>query len=134
MITLEQIRADRAALQARWYREGLFTPRTFAEEMRAGAARFPNARMIFHSDEHPAEATLAQMHAQSVALAGALRSLGLGPGDIVAIRVPNWLEGALAYQAAMMLGVTSCRSSTSTAHAEVGLHPAPVRGEGIRLS
>jgi acyl-CoA synthetase (AMP-forming)/AMP-acid ligase II len=107
MLTLDRVRADRAALRQRWYREGIYTPRTFAEEMRAGAARFPDSRMIFHSDEHPAEATLAEMHAHSLALAGALRSLGLGPGDVVAIQVPNWLEGALIFQAAMILGVVT---------------------------
>ncbi|HEU4428969.1 MAG TPA: AMP-binding protein [Myxococcota bacterium] len=107
MITLDQIRADRAALQRRWYRERMYTPRTFADEMREGAARFPNARMIFHSGEHPAEATLAQMHADSLRLASALRAIGLGPGDVVAIQVPNWLEGALVFQAAMLLGVVT---------------------------
>jgi acyl-CoA synthetase (AMP-forming)/AMP-acid ligase II len=120
MVTLDQIRGDRAALHARWYREGLFTPRTFADEMRSGAARFPNARMIFHSDEHPAEATLAEMHAQSLRLASALRALGLGPGDVVAIQVPNWLEGALVFQAAMLLGVVTLPIVHIYGPAEVG--------------
>jgi acyl-CoA synthetase (AMP-forming)/AMP-acid ligase II len=88
--------------------------------MRAGAARFPDARMLFHSDEHPAEATLREMHEQSLALAGALRSLGLGPGDVVAIQVPNWLEGALVFQAAMMLGVVTLPIVHVYGPAEVG--------------
>jgi acyl-CoA synthetase (AMP-forming)/AMP-acid ligase II len=88
--------------------------------MRAGAARFPDARMIFHSDEHPAEATLAEMHARSLALAGALRSIGLGPGDVVAIQVPNWLEGALIFQAAMILGVVTLPIIHIYGPAEVG--------------
>ena len=104
---LEEIRADRAALRERWYREGVYTERTLADEMRAGAARFPTARMIFHSEERPAAATLGEMHEQSLALAGAFESLGLGPGDVVAIQVPNWLEGALVFQAAMLLGVVT---------------------------
>jgi acyl-CoA synthetase (AMP-forming)/AMP-acid ligase II len=73
--------------------------------MRVGSAENPDVRMIFHSDSHPAEATLAEMHQRSHALAGALFELGLRPGDKVAIQVPNWLEGALAFQAAMILGV-----------------------------
>jgi acyl-coenzyme A synthetase/AMP-(fatty) acid ligase len=88
--------------------------------MREGAARFPNARMIFHSDEHPAEATLAEMHAQSLRLASALRALGLGPGDVVAIQVPNWLEGALVFQAAMLLGVVTLPIVHIYGPAEVG--------------
>ncbi len=120
MITLDEIRADRAALRERWYRAGVYTARTLADEMRAGAARFPSARMLFHSDEHPAAATLAEMHAKSLALAGALRALGLGPGDVVAIQVPNWLEGALIFQAAMILGVVTLPIIHIYGPAEVG--------------
>ena len=117
---LGQIRADRAAQRERWHREGVYTERTLGDEMRLGAARFPNARMVFHSDEHPAEATLGEMHEQSLALAGALRSLGLGPGDVVAIQVPNWLEGALMFQAALLLGVVTLPIIHIYGPAEVG--------------
>lgn len=96
---------DLAALRGRWYEEGIYQRRTLADEMRAGAAAHPDARMVFHSDENPAAATLGELHRRSLRLAGALQSLGLGPGDVVAIQVPNWLEGALAFQAAMTLGV-----------------------------
>jgi acyl-CoA synthetase (AMP-forming)/AMP-acid ligase II len=76
--------------------------------------------MLFHSDEHPAEATLAEMHAQSLRLASALRALGLGPGDVVAVQVPNWLEGALMFQAAMLLGVVTLPIVHIYGPAEVG--------------
>jgi acyl-CoA synthetase (AMP-forming)/AMP-acid ligase II len=99
------IEEDRAALRARYYGAGLYRRRTFADEMRDGAAAHPDVRMVFHSDSRPAEATLAELHRRSLGLAGALRSLGLGPGDVVAIQVPNWLEGALVFQAALTLGV-----------------------------
>lgn len=98
-------KADRAAMRQRYYDAGLYTRRTLADEMRDGAIANADSRIVFCSDEHPAVATVGEMYRRSQALAGAFRSLGLGPGDVIAIQVPNWLEGALAFQAAMSLGV-----------------------------
>jgi non-ribosomal peptide synthetase component E (peptide arylation enzyme) len=98
-------RQDREALTRRYHEQGIYGRETLADAMRAGAASNPDVRMIFHSDTHPAEVQLREMHRRSLALAGALEGLGLRPGDAVAIQVPNWLEGALAFQAAMILGV-----------------------------
>ncbi len=98
-------RRDREALTRRYHAEGVYGSVTLAEAMREGAATHPDVRMIFHSDAHPGEATLAEMHRRSLALAGSLHALGLSPGDAIAIQVPNWLEGALTFQAAMILGV-----------------------------
>ena len=91
--------------RAHYYEAGLYRHRTMADEMRDGAARHPDVRMLFHSDTKLAESTLGEMHRRSLGLAGAFQSLGLGPGDVVAIQVPNWLEGALVFQAALTLGV-----------------------------
>jgi acyl-CoA synthetase (AMP-forming)/AMP-acid ligase II len=96
--------ADLAALRKRYYEEGIYRRRTLADEMRDGAAAHPDVRMLFHSDANPAQATLREMYQRSRLLAGALHLMGLGPGDVVALQVPNWLEGALAFQAAMTLG------------------------------
>ena len=55
-------RGDREALTRRYYAEGIYGAVTLADAMRTGAAAHPDVRMIFHSDEHPGEATLAEMH------------------------------------------------------------------------
>ena len=39
-------------------------------------------------------------------MAGGLRALGLGPGDVVAFQLPNWVEAAVTFYACAMLGVT----------------------------
>ena len=39
-------------------------------------------------------------------MAGGLRALGLGPGDMVAFQLPNWVEAAITFYACSMLGVT----------------------------
>lgn len=96
---------DLAGLQRRWYDQGLYGTETLSTAMIHGAAEHPAALMIFHSDEHPAQATLDQMSTLSRRLASGLYRLGLRPGDVVAVQVPNWLEGAVTYQAAMHLGL-----------------------------
>jgi acyl-CoA synthetase (AMP-forming)/AMP-acid ligase II len=103
---------DRAALRARWYAQGFFGTETIAEHLRAGAEAFPDAAMHFvggptaSSMLEPSSIRLDEMYRRSLHLAGGLQALGIGPGDLVAVWVPNWLEGALTYQAALLLGAT----------------------------
>lgn len=88
-----------------YYEAGLYDGLTLSDAIREGAVTRPNVQMVFHSDTRPDVATLGDMHRKSVALAGCLQSLGLELGDVVAIQVPNWLEGTLMFQAALALGV-----------------------------
>lgn len=97
---------DLATLQQRWYHEGLYGQDTLSTAMLRGAAQHPEAQMVFHSDSHPGQASLGDMCTMSRRLASGLYRLGLRPGDVVAVQVPNWLEGAVTYQAAMHLGLT----------------------------
>jgi acyl-CoA synthetase (AMP-forming)/AMP-acid ligase II len=98
--------SDRDELRARWYAEGHYSERSIVEHLRDGAERFPRAAMHFVGGPAPTSITLGAMFERSVHLAGGLAGRGIGPGDVVAIWVPNWLEGALTYQAALMLGAT----------------------------
>lgn len=98
------LHADRAELRSRWYREGFFGSETIADHLRFGAERFPDVSMRFVGGPTPSVIRLGEMYEWSRRLAGGLASLGVGPGDVVAIWVPNWLEGALTYQAALSLG------------------------------
>jgi acyl-CoA synthetase (AMP-forming)/AMP-acid ligase II len=98
--------SDRADLRDRWYREGFFGPETISDHLRLGAATFPDTSMHFAGGPNPVSIRLGEMYEQSLRVAGGFTRLGVGHGDVVAIWVPNWLEGALAYQAALMLGAT----------------------------
>jgi len=98
--------SDLDALRARWYELGFYGSRTLSEEMLRGAADHPDTEMVFHGDERPAHARLDDLLDQSLRLATGLRRLGFEPGDVIAIQVPNWLEGAVTYPAAMHLGLT----------------------------
>ena len=98
--------SDRDELRARWYREGFYGDQTIVDHLRGGAERFPHAAMHFVGGPEPTSIALGEMYRRSLRLAGGLAELGVEPGDVVAIWVPNWLEGALTYQAAFMLGAT----------------------------
>ena len=95
---------DLGSLRRRWYHEGFYGAETLGQLMAEGAARFPDSRMLFHGSARPATATLGEMFGRSARVAAGLRALGLGRGDVIAIQVPNWLEGAVTYQAATLLG------------------------------
>ncbi len=96
---------DLALLRKRWYDEGFYGSTTLSQEMLAGAAKYADVRMVFHSDVNPREATLGEMAEMSRKLATGLSRLGLNPGDVIGVQVPNWLEGVVTYQAAMHLGL-----------------------------
>ncbi|MGD9701005.1 MAG: AMP-binding protein [Acidimicrobiia bacterium] len=98
--------SDRDELRDRWYREGFFGPETIADHLRRGATTFRGTAMHFVGGPTPTSLRLGELYERSLQLAGGLVELGVRPGDVVAIWVPNWLEGALSYQAAMLLGAT----------------------------
>lgn len=96
----------RAERRDHWYREGVYGADTIHDHFRRGAESFPLTTMHFVGGPNPSSAGLGEMYGRSLRLAGGLAELGVGPGDVVAIWVPNWIEGALTTQAAMMLGAT----------------------------
>jgi len=50
--------------------------------------------------------TYADLHARALSLAAGFRGLGLGPGDIVAVQLPNSVEFLTCYLAAGYIGAT----------------------------
>ena len=65
------------------------------------AARFPEARALILGD---AAVTYGQLQGTVKRLAGALTTLGAGPGTRIAIRLPNLPETVYAYYAALLVG------------------------------
>ncbi|MFW6092909.1 MAG: AMP-binding protein [Pseudomonadota bacterium] len=94
----------RGALVRRWYAEGYYGSATFPETMAAGHEQFKHHRTVFYSGSGIRELTADELYGRARSLAGALYDLGIRPGDVVAIQVPNWVEGNLMFQAAMLLG------------------------------
>jgi acyl-CoA synthetase (AMP-forming)/AMP-acid ligase II len=96
--------AERAALRRRWVGEGWYARDTLADALRAGVAAHPETTLHYVGVDHAARVTLAEVVARSEVVASGLHARGLRSGDVVAVQVPNWVEGAVAYAAAMLLG------------------------------
>jgi len=54
--------------------------------------------------EHATAVSVAEVLARGEVVAAALHERGVRAGDVVAVQVPNWVEGGVAYAAAMLLG------------------------------
>ena len=57
-----------------------------------------------HSAVRPFAGTFADVELQARRLAAGLRNRGLGPGDVVALQLPNWMEAAVSFWASAILG------------------------------
>jgi acyl-CoA synthetase len=58
------------------------------------------------SPTNPHLGTVGEVYEEALRVAGGLRSYGLGPGDVVAFQLPNWVEAAVTFYACALLGVT----------------------------
>ena len=73
-----------------------------AEVVREAAARFGPTPAIVAADG--TALTYAELHRRSLAVAAGLRSAGVGPGDVVALRLPSDIPYVLAYLGAARIG------------------------------
>ena len=64
----------------------------------------PDTTFHVHSDVRPFAGTFRDVELRARRLAAGLQSRGVGPGDVVAIQLPNWVEAAVAFWASAFLG------------------------------
>jgi acyl-CoA synthetase (AMP-forming)/AMP-acid ligase II len=95
---------SRRQLAARWRALGLWTGETLGALIARAAAEDPDVEIVFVSEVRPGHISLSQLHERGRAMAGALAASGIGPGDVVAVQVPNWVEAAVAYAAVATAG------------------------------
>ncbi|MFN2614028.1 MAG: AMP-binding protein [Actinomycetota bacterium] len=96
----------RKALFDEYRARGSWGARSFNDVLAdACTGRFKDNRFTVASPDRPASMTFREMHERAQHLAGALYSLGLRKGDVLAMEMPNWMEACLAYLAATALGV-----------------------------
>lgn len=98
---------DPAALRDLWYREGFYSDRTlpdvFAETCVSGAS----ASIVYAGPGGaPVATTVGEIHALAKRVAATLQRRGIGPGDAVAVQLPNRLEATIAYEAVLLAGAT----------------------------
>jgi acyl-CoA synthetase (AMP-forming)/AMP-acid ligase II len=114
------IRPLRAEMEAEWRRLGLHRGETLGEAIRRGAERFPDCKLVFHSDVRPSTLTLPALVARAERVAAGWHRLGMREGDVIAIQMPNWAETAISYAAAGLLGVVFVPIVQIYGPAEVG--------------
>lgn len=96
----------RATLRRRWIDAGYFSGRTLADAIHEGAQKHPEEPIVFHSADRHVTTTIGDLYEQAMDVAAAFQSFGVGPGDVVAMQVPNWPEGVVAHAAAVLAGAT----------------------------
>jgi cyclohexanecarboxylate-CoA ligase len=109
---------------------------TIADIAQARALATPS--MCAFSSES-AQTTYAEILASSRNLAGSLAAMGLGPGDVIAFQLPNWVEAVVVNIASSLLGAVcvpivtiyrgnELRSILADCHADAIFCPAEYRG------
>ena len=88
----------------RYVADGWWTDVTLGGLAADGLAGMGNAEFRVHSSIRPWSGTFSQVDRAARSVAGALRARGVGPGDVVVIQLPNWLEAGITFWAAAYLG------------------------------
>jgi acyl-CoA synthetase len=91
-------------LTKRYVAEGWWTEQTLGDLVAGGLLANPTATFHVHSAVRPFAGTFGEVEIQARRLAAGLRARGVGPGDAIAIQLPNWMEAAAAFWAATFLG------------------------------
>lgn len=91
-------------LVERYEAEGWWTSETIGDVLAAGLASAPDVRFQVHSEARPWSGTMCEVEMVARRLAAGLRSRGVGPGDVIAFQLPNWMEAAATFWASAFLG------------------------------
>ena len=98
------LRPASAGEAARYRAEGWWTDETLGQFLDAHLERDAALPARVWSDVHAFRGSIADVRALAAHVAGGLRQRGIGPGDVVAFQLPNWVEAAATFYALCMLG------------------------------
>jgi acyl-CoA synthetase (AMP-forming)/AMP-acid ligase II len=99
-----QLRTPPAALTARYVTDGSWNDDTLGEILAAGLADGAELTFKVRSRTRPYTGTFGDVADLARRVAGGLRARGVGPGDLVAFQLPNWVEAAATFWATAFLG------------------------------
>src|SRR5919198_2305241 len=91
-------------LEQRYVREGFWTNETLGEVLANGLRENPSHPFAVRSEVHPYRGTFADVEQMARRVAGWLRKQGIGPGDVVAFQLPNWVEAAATFYGVAFVG------------------------------
>jgi acyl-coenzyme A synthetase/AMP-(fatty) acid ligase len=93
-----------AELTKRYEQEGWWTRETLGDLIAGGLAANPDTGFWVHSEVRPFAGTFSDVESVARRLAAGLHKRGVGPGDVVALQLPNWMEAAASFWASALLG------------------------------
>lgn len=93
-------------LVTRYEAEGWWTRDTIGDLLARGLAAAPDIEFRVHSTTRPWSGTFRDVELVARRLASGLHARGVGPGDVVAFQLPNWMEAAAVFWASSILGAT----------------------------
>jgi acyl-CoA synthetase len=93
-----------ADLVQRYEAEGWWAPETLGDLLARGLAAAPGTTFRVHSEVRPWAGTFRDVERIARRLTGGLRARGVGPGDVIAFQLPNWMEAAAVFWASAFLG------------------------------
>ena len=93
-----------AHLVRRYVEAGWWTSETLGEVVSERLAEDPDTQFNVHSDSRRYVGTFGDVERMARRLAGGLRARGVGPGDVIAFQLPNWVEAAATFWASALLG------------------------------
>ena len=91
-------------LRKHYEEEGWWTQETLGELLARGLAAHPDTGFWVHSEVRPFSGTFRDVELMARRLAAGLRARGVGPGDVIAFQLPNWVEAAVTFWASAFLG------------------------------
>ncbi|MFI1213007.1 AMP-binding protein [Streptomyces sp. NPDC020802] len=91
-------------LVTRYETEGWWTDETLGGLLADGLGRAGDVEFRVHSEVRPWSGTFAAVERVARRLAAGLRARGVGPGDVVVMQLPNWMEAAAVFWASAFLG------------------------------
>ena len=91
-------------LTRRYEAEGWWTRDTLGDVIARHLQANRDSGFRVHSDVRPFAGTFGDVELRARRLAAGLRERGVGPGDLVALQLPNWMEAAAAFWASTFLG------------------------------
>jgi 2,3-dihydroxybenzoate-AMP ligase len=101
---------------ARYRASGLWEGVTIGEMFARGARRSPHKLALVHGDER---LTYAALFARCQDRAARFAAVGLRPGELVLMQLPNTVEFVVSYLALTMIGVIPVMALRAHRHAEV---------------
>ncbi len=99
-------RAIPQELRDRYVAEGWWTDHTLGDRVAEGLRTKPDLQFNVRSAVHPFSGTIGDVDRGAHRLAGSLAARGVGPGSVVVMQMPNWVEAGIAFWAACYLGAT----------------------------